>query len=197
MLSRHCIFGLCQSIEQTKDTSHCIVPLLLSNLCSRFDFPRNCCQNIPTFHRHLQLQTSNVFLAGAILDLHNESIVVSKKILFFLTLLFVLSLMLGGNLYYLVSPFALSYGVIFMAIYLPFSKTDQYGDFSYGIYIYAFPIQQFLSFFRFNQYGFTAYFVLSMILILFLSIPSWFLVEKPSLAMKKLLFLNAIASKKS
>ena len=74
-------------------------------------------------------------------------------------------------------------------------KIGKYGDFSYGVYIYAFPVQQLLSFFKFNQYGFTTYVMLSMLLTSFLSILSWFLIEKPSLAIKNFSLLNTISSK--
>ncbi len=136
------------------------------------------------------------FLSGAVLYLYHESIIISKKTLISFAAIIVLFSICRSNLYYLALPFALSYIVISAAIYLPFSKIDQYGDFSYGIYIYAFPIQQSLSFFGFNHYGFTIYFVLSTFLTLFLSILSWFLIEKPSLSMKNFSLPNFSSSRK-
>ena len=91
-----------------------------------------------------------------------------------LVAMIVFSVTQRSNLYYLISPFALSYTVLALAVYLPFLKIGKYGDFSYGVYIYAFPVQQLLSFFKFNQYGFTTYVILSMLLTSFLSILSWF-----------------------
>ena len=112
-----------------------------------------------------------------------------------LVAMIVFSVTQRSNLYYLISPFALSYTVLALAVYLPFLKIGKYGDFSYGVYIYAFPVQQLLSFFKFNQYGFTTYVMLSMLLTSFLSILSWFLIEKPSLAIKNFSLLNTISSK--
>ena len=64
----------------------------------------------------------------------------------------------------------------------------KYGDFSYGIYIYAFPIQQIMSN-LFNN-GLTPFenFMLSFPPTLILAIASWYLVEKRALAYKKLSF---------
>ena len=137
------------------------------------------------------------FLAGAVLHLYSENIIVSRKILAFFIAITFWSVTCRSNLYFLILPFSLSYIVISIAIYLPFSKTDRYGDFSYGVYMYAFSIQQSLSFFEFNKYGFTIYVILSIFITSFLSILSWFLIEKPSLALKKFSLPDAISSKNS
>ena len=159
--------------------------------------PGTAAKILPYFTDIYNYKLPMFFLAGAVLHLYNVHIIISKKILISFAVMIVLSVSQQSNLYHLISPFALSYAVIALAIYLPFSRIGKYGDFSYGVYIYAFPVQQLLSFFKLNQYGFTTYVMLSMLLTSFLSILSWFLVEKPSLAMKKFSLLKAISSKKS
>jgi peptidoglycan/LPS O-acetylase OafA/YrhL len=147
-------------------------------------FPGTAAKISPYFSDIYNFKLPLYFLAGAVLDLYAEYIVISKKVfIFFMT---VLLLSLTYNSYYLIAPFALSYVILCLAIYLPFSKLDQYGDFSYGFYIYAFPIQQILSFFKLNQYGFSIYFILSVVLTFLLSTLSWFFIEKPSLSLKNL-----------
>ncbi|MEH6524503.1 MAG: acyltransferase [Sneathiella sp.] len=80
---------------------------------------------------------------------------------------------------------ALAY-VIFLLAYLPDGLIRQYnklGDYSYGIYIYAFPIQQIVA-----QQGVTEPFVnimISLPLALICAVFSWCLIERPSLSFSK------------
>jgi peptidoglycan/LPS O-acetylase OafA/YrhL len=81
----------------------------------------------------------------------------------------------------LVWPFALPYLVLFLAHRLPFRQVEQWGDFSYGIYIYAFPIQQCLVLAGLHHFGFLLYFGVSTILAVFAGMVSWFALERPIL----------------
>ena len=66
----------------------------------------------------------------------------------------------------------------------PFLKSaGRYGDFSYGIYIYAFPVQQTLVHFGLARNVFLNVLYLTTITLL-LAVLSWVLVEKPALLMK-------------
>lgn len=58
-------------------------------------------------------------------------------------------------------------------------------DYSYGVYIYAFPVQQLISFYFFN-YGFRFGIVASATLTLCLAALSWHWIEKPALKYKKI-----------
>lgn len=64
-------------------------------------------------------------------------------------------------------------------------KFYRYGDFSYGLYIYAFPIQQYICFLYGGDMNPYINFVLAFIVTLILSILSWNLVEKRALNLKK------------
>lgn len=66
----------------------------------------------------------------------------------------------------------------------PLSSFGRYGDFSYGIYLYAFPVQQALASFFWPKLGFWLNFVLMFFLTLVLAVLSWFFIEKPSLKLK-------------
>ncbi len=62
-------------------------------------------------------------------------------------------------------------------------SAGRYGDFSYGIYIYAFPVQQTLVHFGLARNVFLNAFYLTTITLL-LAVLSWLFVEKPALLMK-------------
>jgi peptidoglycan/LPS O-acetylase OafA/YrhL len=71
-----------------------------------------------------------------------------------------------------------------------FTWLDKY-DYSYGVYIYAFPVQQLISFYFFN-YGLRFGIVASAFVTLCLAALSWHWVEKPALQYKKLFKTNSI-----
>jgi peptidoglycan/LPS O-acetylase OafA/YrhL len=62
------------------------------------------------------------------------------------------------------------------------------GDYSYGLYLYAFPVQQCLAAMHAPRLGFAAYFVSSFLLALALAAASWHLVERRALGLKSLSF---------
>jgi len=89
----------------------------------------------------------------------------------------------------LITPLLLPILVIAFALTpLPgLSSLSRYGDFSYGIYIYAFPVQQAWMFAlgpdRLGPWAFTG---LTLLCVLPLAAASWMLVEKPALDLKAL-----------
>lgn len=64
-------------------------------------------------------------------------------------------------------------------------RLSKYGDFSYGIYIYAFPIQQTVTLYNGGQMSPLLNFLISLPLSLICAFLSWHLVEKHSLKLKK------------
>jgi peptidoglycan/LPS O-acetylase OafA/YrhL len=78
-------------------------------------------------------------------------------------------------------PLALPYVVLYLGFRLPFQKIARLGDYSYGIYIFSFPLQQLLVQFGFARAGLSAYLAISLVLSLAVGIISWFCIEKPTL----------------
>lgn len=81
----------------------------------------------------------------------------------------------------MVWPIALPYLLLYLAFRLPFQRVEDYGDFSYGIYIYAFPIQQCLTLAGLPRFGFFPYLASSMILSVVAGVASWRWIEEPVL----------------
>lgn len=124
-----------------------------------------------------------LFLLGAIFYIYREKIFISTKLLVLFFLILVLSLKTGYLLpvWYVIFPYLL----IGLALLLPMSWFSKYGDFSYGIYIYAFPVQQTLAYFLYPAIDVRSFMVYSFFITLVLSILSWHLIEKPALSLKK------------
>jgi len=86
--------------------------------------------------------------------------------------------------YGVVLPLALSYLTLYAAMHLPIRNFDRRCDLSYGVYIYAFPIQQLLAAFGASRAGYFGYSIAAMTLSCALATTSWFLVEKRCLSLK-------------
>lgn len=84
-------------------------------------------------------------------------------------------------------PPALTYSLLWLAFNLPrkLAWFDKVGDVSYGLYIYAFPIQQALALGGAPRLGLTAYVILSMAITLGLAILSYKFIEAPALKAKR------------
>ncbi len=83
---------------------------------------------------------------------------------------------------------ALMYSIIYIGfLSLPIlSQFGYFGDFSYGLYLYAFPMQQLaLHLMQGDKTPFVPFMLLSFTATLLCAIASWHFVEKPALAYKR------------
>lgn len=90
-----------------------------------------------------------------------------------------------GPLVYFV---ALPYLVLYLA-YAPLpliSRFGKYGDFSYGLYIYAFPFQQLTIYLFGPQVGVLGLTLIAFVPTLILAALSWHLIEAPAMKLKRL-----------
>jgi peptidoglycan/LPS O-acetylase OafA/YrhL len=127
-------------------------------------------------------RTSAHFLAGVVFYYYNPRL----RTRFALAALGLGGLGLALGVYPLVAPLCMTYLVFWLAAVLPFRSFGK-RDYSYGIYIYSFPIQQSLAAFGLWAYGFAAYFGASFGLTLLCAAASWHLIERPALKWKRLL----------
>lgn len=87
--------------------------------------------------------------------------------------------------------FCIPYLVIAICVKIKFSSFRRYGDFSYGMYIYAFPVQQFVMHTMGDHLNLEGFFVVSFIITLAISILSWKFIEGPALKLKKLIKIKS------
>jgi peptidoglycan/LPS O-acetylase OafA/YrhL len=90
--------------------------------------------------------------------------------------------LLGGNLVLMAPLLALAL-LRLLQLPGPLTSFGRYGDFSYGLYIYAFPVQQWLVS-QMPQQTPWENFLMAFPLTLLLAVLSWYLVERPCLRLK-------------
>jgi len=122
------------------------------------------------------------FFAGSLLYLLRRWIVLNRWAATATCLVVIASLYVPALLP--LRPLALAYLVFWLAYRLPFHRFEARGDFSYGFYIYAFPIQQTLALWRVHALGVVIYIVASAVLTLALAVASYHLVERPCMRLK-------------
>lgn len=132
------------------------------------------------------------FLTGMAFYILRDQIVMRRSILIVCALLFIPFRLIGAAEYWLALPGA--YCLLYLAI-LPgrFTQFSKRGDFSYGLYIYAFPVQQSLTHLVGGSMNPVANFVVASMVTLGFAVLSWHLVEKPALTLKNVQLYNPFA----
>lgn len=130
------------------------------------------------------LQTFSYFVLGMLMCLYRDRIPYSHLLLL-VSVASLLAFDLIGELR-LVLPVATAYTVFYVAFCkrLPLQKFARAGDFSYGLYLYAFPIQQTLVYFYGPHLSPVTLTLAAFPLTLALAVLSWNFVEKPCLKLK-------------
>jgi peptidoglycan/LPS O-acetylase OafA/YrhL len=128
------------------------------------------------------------FLAGACLYMYSDVIPCSNRLALLGMVLFIAAVASGNGRSLAALP--LAYVMMWLGIVLPNSlgKLAADNDFSYGTYLYAFPVQQLLVVAGAHHFGAGVYIVLCIAATAPLAVLSWFIVEKPAqrLAMPRL-----------
>lgn len=96
---------------------------------------------------------------------------------------------------HLLGPPTLAYGIFWLAYHprLDLSRAARFGDFSYGVYLYAFVIQQMLV--ARTSLPFPVFAMASALLSLAAGVASWWLIERPFLGRRRRARLEAAQEK--
>jgi peptidoglycan/LPS O-acetylase OafA/YrhL len=125
-----------------------------------------------------------MFFIGSALYVFKDKIYLSS-IYFFSIILIIFIFIQNKNLFFLMYCISIPYITIYLA-YIPkgiIRKFNNYGDYSYGIYIYAFPIQQSIIALNPDTTVLTMI-IKSFLLTLFFSYLSWHIIENNFLKVK-------------
>jgi peptidoglycan/LPS O-acetylase OafA/YrhL len=135
-----------------------------------------------------------IFLGGSLLYLYREKIPDSGLLALGCSLAFLFGLVLPvGNSVPtftftsmdLTSVF-LVYPLLWLGIHLPFHMVGARNDYSYGVYIYAYPVQQLLVIWGASRWGYWPYALLSVVAVVPFATASWWAIEKHALRLKSL-----------
>lgn len=129
-----------------------------------------------------------LFLLGATIRLYRERVPMHGAIAAVAALALLVSLRFG--LFFVVGLPAYAYLLFYLAVALParFHAVGRDRDYSYGIYIYAFPVQQVVALLGGARWGMAGYMVISTVFTMVFSVLSWHLVEKQAMRLKDVPF---------
>lgn len=157
-----------------------------------FIFNANPSRLIPLIHLTLIeiLEFGIFFMVGTIMFLFKDKIPLK-----FIYIVIAVFLWFGLGYFHITNPItiktisfvALPYIVLYLAnLKGQLNNFSKLGDFSYGIYIYAYPIQQMIVNYNTANISILKLFLLSSLAVLPLSIMSWYFVEERALRYKSL-----------
>lgn len=138
----------------------------------------------------------SVFLIGSLYYLFRERIVLSWKIALALIALYVVSIHTSyvGIVFYLLVPY-----LLMTIAYMPLPRLKALarpGDVSYGVYIYAFPVQQLFANWYPSASPWTSTLVAAPVTYV-LAYASWRVIEKPALGLKRLVGRKRVEAARS
>jgi peptidoglycan/LPS O-acetylase OafA/YrhL len=81
------------------------------------------------------------------------------------------------------------YGLLYFLMWAAIRWTrlqhwEKYGDFSYGVYIFAWPLMMFACYFGLHEAGMLPYFAVIVVTAHVIAFASWHLIEKPAMSLK-------------
>jgi len=134
------------------------------------------------------LRLAPAFLVGAVVYVYRDRIPDSGWIALVCTAGFVSGLwwVAGGgsiNGATVLAPL-LAYPMLWLGIHLPFRSIGSRNDYSYGVYIYAFPVQQLLAIWGLQRWGYVPFVLLTLVGTAPFAVASWWLVERQALRHK-------------
>jgi peptidoglycan/LPS O-acetylase OafA/YrhL len=140
------------------------------------------------------LKFSAIFLVGSLIYLYRDWLPDSGWLALACTALFIVDLLMPihherPSLGFAASAIAMpviGYPLLWLGAHLPFQRVGARNDYSYGIYIYAFPVSQLLAIWGVTRLGYLPYTALVVLATLPLAVGSWWIVEKRALRLKAL-----------
>ncbi len=181
------LLGIGVLITLSKGLKHKInyIILLIAVSSTVINFNYHFNQEVHWFYSKAARFLSAFFLGGCLYTFRHN-ILLSRRLLLCCCLLLVISFIVSKDFLF-ISFTLLSPYIVLCIAYLPRGRILNYnklGDYSYGIYIYAWPIQQTLAI---SYIGIkpTEMMLFTFILTLTLAIFSWHFIEKPTMGLKK------------
>ncbi len=146
--------------------------------------PAAIAQIMPLLSDPFRVSLGFVFLLGSVLAVYSREIPFDDRLGILAGIVMLVSLRLGG--FSTVGTIAGAYFVMYLAARLPKQVhwIGRKNDYSYGIYIYGFMVQQVGAYLGWHELGYVPYVLLSFIVTFALAWVSWHLVEKRAMQLK-------------
>ncbi|MFB6620291.1 acyltransferase family protein [Streptomyces sp. NPDC085524] len=137
-----------------------------------------------TMHVHFLVHLCFVFLIGATFHLYRDRVPVNDSLAAICALVLAGTLAFGGVFVFGYPAFA--YLLLWLAVRLPrpFHKVGRKRDYSYGIYIYGFTVEQALAMLGYAKYGKPVFLLLALAGTVVLAALSWHLIESQAMKAK-------------
>lgn len=122
------------------------------------------------------------FAFGMLFALYPGKIPIDDRLAVLAILIAITTYGLGGwNIF---GQYAFMYFLMWLAIRLPLQNWEKFGDLSYGIYIFAWPVMQFAAYFDVQRFGWLVYHLVIVVVVHILAFTSWHLIERPAMSLK-------------
>ncbi len=134
--------------------------------------------------KHWMTYLAFLFLVGAVVELYREYVPVSDFLGVLSGVVLVVTLLFGG--FFVLGLPAFAYFLIWLSIRMPrqLHWIGRKNDYSYGMYIYGFVVQQVLVSLGGNRWGFIPFVSISIAITAVIAWLSWHLVERHALRLK-------------
>lgn len=149
-------------------------------------------------HTYIQfVDLLTLFFISSCFYIYRKKIVLSFPLFIICLIIFVSDIIISYKIGVILEYFrflSLPYIIIYIAYCkIPYiNNFGKYGDFSYGIYLWAFPISQTLLYFWLNKFNVFTYILSVFIITLFIAILSFKFIEKPALKLKNKKFYKEL-----
>lgn len=142
--------------------------------------------HLPYFADQYRISLLLIFLVGSCFAVYSNSIPLNDY-LGVLSALVVLATLLTAGFALIGFP-ALGYFILWLAVRLPqpLRRVGAHNDYSYGIYVYGFLVEQVLAYFGAYRWGIYFYALCTLIVTVALAWLSWHAIEKQALKLKGL-----------
>ncbi|MFI6235170.1 acyltransferase family protein [Micromonospora sp. NPDC050784] len=139
---------------------------------------------VGTFEKNLVIYLTFAFLLGAVAKLYAHRVPMTGWLAALAAVGVAVTARAGG--FYVLGVPLLAFLLLYLAVGLPrwLHPIGRKRDYSYGVYIYAFPVQQVVALLIGVRYGFVTYLAVSSAGTLALAALSWHLVERPAMSLK-------------
>ena len=138
---------------------------------------------VPSFQNIYNLLFLGPFAFGMLFALFPKKIPIDDRLAIGALVVAIATYAVGGWLAY--GQYAFCYFLMWVAIRATkLRHWEKYGDLSYGIYIFGWPVMTLVAFFGLQHAGWLAYHVVVIVVCHVLAFASWHLIEKPAMSLK-------------